>query len=183
MLASLESWHGVLLAYAILMGLEGPALLLVAHYKRRPWYEHLLAAAPSLAFFWIVTVARGVQNTYDYWQSYLRFEANYVPPEFASSTYWQMSGVVAHGTQLGWTTCALTAALLSLGCALALRWQTQHEEHDGAPLWGRLATTARERWPRWQSARERAAVVETSLIAGAPDDLEITIEPIDPRRR
>ena len=180
MLASLVSWHRILLAYAILMGLEGPTLLLVAHYKRRPWYEHLLAAAPSLAFFWIATVARGVQNTHDYWQSYLRFQATYAPPGFAQSSYGEMSGVVAEITRQGWATCALAAALLSLGWALLLRWQTQH---DGAPLWGHLAASARLRRLRWLPARERAAVVETSFISGEPDTLEITIEPIDPRLR
>ncbi len=180
MLASLVSWHRILLAYAVLMGLEGPALLLVAHYKRRPWYEHLLAAAPSLAFFWIATVARGVQDTHDYWQSYLRFQFVHYPPVFAQRSHEEMSGVVANVTRQGWATCALTAALLSLGWALLLRWQTQR---DGAPLWRHLAAIARKRWLRWLATRERAAVVETSFISGEPDTLEITIEPIDPRLR
>jgi hypothetical protein len=177
--ATLVSWHRILLAYAILMGLERPMLLLVAHYKRRPWYEQILAAAPTLAFFGLATAARSVQDTYDYWQSYMRFQVVYNPPEFAQHAYEDMSRAVADVTRLGWTLYALTVALLIVGWIFLLRWLPLYQQAAAAKG---LAASAQDVWSRWRLHLQRAAGIQAQPVTADSDELEITIESIDPRR-
>lgn len=120
-------WRQVILTYAALLGLEGPALLLAAYVYRRPRVERLVALVPVAACCALLVVARGLFDTYAYWLTYTAWEINHYPPTYMAAMLGQTAqdaGASARGAApLGIGLAALTAALLVGGWSLLLRWQ------------------------------------------------------------
>jgi len=155
-LLPLVSWHRIILGCAALVGLEGPALLLVAVLKRRPWFEQLLAAAPAVACLWMLTVAREVAAVYQYWHSYLTFQLAHYPLAFEQ--HGVARAALADATQLGWIVWGGTAGLAVLGCALLVRWYPRASR---------------------EPAIVSAGIDSAALSATGDDDLEIVVEAIE----
>ena len=151
-------WQQIILLYAVMLGLEGPALLLAAYRYRRPRGERLLAIVPVAACCALLLVARALRDTYAFWLQYGWWQvAHYTfPPGFPRVTLAQTADDAARSAKgaapLGIALAALTAALLMGGWALVVRWQ--------AP-------------PASQAPR-----AATPPSAGGTGTLEITVEPI-----
>jgi hypothetical protein len=115
-------WHDITLFYAILVGVEAPALLVLAVLNRRPGLEVLLAVAPSLVCFWALSVARAAATAYQYWQGYFAYQQAHYPQPYLLPSLDDIAPAAANITQLGWEVCAGTIVALILGWALLLRW-------------------------------------------------------------
>lgn len=127
LLQPLLIWREIILFYAVILGLEGPALLLAAYRYRRPRRARLVVLAPVAVFCALLVVARALSDTYTYWIGYAAWEKAAYPPDFWPLMLAQTTRDVApsvHGaTQLGIGLAVLTAALLAGGWALVIRWQ------------------------------------------------------------
>jgi hypothetical protein len=157
-LLPLVSWHRIILGCAALVGLEGPALLLVAVLKRRPWFERLLAVVPAVACLWMLTVAREVAAAYQYWHSYLTFQLARYPLAFEQHGLEEARAAVPDATRLGWIVWGGTAGLAVLGCALLVRWYPR---------------------PSREPAIVSAGVDSAAPSATGDDDLEIVVEALE----
>jgi hypothetical protein len=174
LLPPLLTWRDILLAYALLLAVEGPALLALSYRYGRRWYERLVALAPAAGFAWVLHLAREAQDLHDSWQFYFALKATYYSPAFPPAVDVQdhanLQAAVSGVTSLGWVACAVTAVLLTLGWALALRWKLYREpSHTAAPT----------------TAHAPAVSTNADVPAAAPGDeageLEITVEPLDSR--
>ncbi|HEY7834383.1 MAG TPA: hypothetical protein VIG30_12480 [Ktedonobacterales bacterium] len=152
-------WRQIILLYALLLGLEGPALLLAAVRYRRPRVERLAAVVPVAAFCALLVVARALFDTYTYWHTYAAWEVVNYPSRYWATMLNQTAQDAApsvSGVQsLGIVLAVLTAALLAGGWALVIRWQAQPPP----------------------SAR-RHAPVETAPASQSDASLEIAVGPI-----
>lgn len=161
-LAPLNLWSQLMFGYALLMAMEAPILLFVTHYKQRPWYQQLLTLTPAITFVWTWNAALHARDTYSYWLSYLRFQADRYPatfaPAFARDSPPEIHASVTDITRHGWIAVALMAGMLALGWAMLLRWRL--------PQAGQPTT----------DASTPATVHSEEDEAGT---LEITVEPID----
>jgi hypothetical protein len=137
---------------AVVLAVEGALLVFATQYRRRPWLERLLAAAPALAFLWIMHAARDLHGTYAEWQAYARFMAWHYPASFAQHSFEGLDGAVAGAARLGRLVLVVTLGMAELGWALLLQGRGGEQ---GAPH----ARTAR-------------------LPAG-DEGLELTVGPID----
>lgn len=166
LLLPLLIWRQIILLYALMLGLEGPALLLAASRYKRPRVERLLALAPVAVFCALLAVARALADTYAYWVGYTAWEEATYPPGSWPAMLAQTArdaAPSAHGvTPLGIGLAVLTAALLIGGWALVIRWQ--------APPPPR---------PKAAPAVPAAPTIPATDVAGT---LEITIAPIPPVR-
>ena len=121
-LAPFTLWRAILLAYAALTSLEAPVLVVLGALRRRPTFELLLAAAPSLVCFWALSIARAAESLYSYWQSYFAFQFVHYPQPYLLPSTDGIAPAAAEITRLGWEVCAATSLVLVLGWALLLRW-------------------------------------------------------------
>jgi hypothetical protein len=121
-LAPFTLWRAILLADAALTGVEAPALVFLGALRRRPAFELLLAAAPSLVCFWALSVARAAESFYSYWLSYFAFQLVHYPPPYLPPSTDGLAPAAAEITRLGWEVGAATILALTLGWALLLRW-------------------------------------------------------------
>lgn len=162
LLQPLLIWRQIILLYALLLGLEGPALLLAAFRYRRPRMERLVVLAPVAVFCALLIVARALSDTYAYWSTYAVWEVAHTPGNLLitmlSETARDASPSVHGATQLGIGLAVLTAALLVGGWTLVIRWQA----------------SSLPRSKRSPTAPTAPATVATE-DAG---NLEITVEPI-----
>lgn len=166
LLASLDYWYRLLVAYSIVMGIEAPLLFLIASLRRRPWREQALALLPVGGFAFGMYQARLAHNTLVYWQSYVAFwHADYSPDywaHFENDALPAMQTLVTSVQHQAWGIIALTCVLLLGGWALLVYWL-----------------------PSLRRAPERAPKPsETNASADPPEDdeagnLEITIEPLE----
>lgn len=164
LLLPLLIWRQIILLYALMLGLEGPALLLAAYRYKRPRIERLVVVVPVAAFCALLVVARALADTYAFWVGYTAWEEATYPPAFWPAMLNQTAQDTAQSahavTPLGVSLAVLTAALLVGGWALVIRWQAP-------PL------------PRPKRASAAAAAPATATMEDA-DNLQITVEPIPP---
>ena len=168
---SLDFWYRLLVAYAIVLGVEAPLLLFVASLRRRPWYEQALAILPAGGFGLGLYLARNVLVALANWQSYVAFQETHYSPEywraFAADQRTDMQALVTTAQWQAWMMGALTLAMLMGGWVLLLRC---------TPSSRRIAPLA-----------PIAMHPPGEVIATAPDEgegtLEITIEPIEKEQR
>ena len=160
LLLPLLLWRQVILLFALLLGLEGLALLLAAVRYRRPRRERLVVVVPVAAFCALLVVARALLDTYTYWQAYTVWEIEHYPGSVLVTLLDQTTQDAAPSAQgatpLGIELAVLTAVLLAGGWALVIRWQA----------------------PPPPRAKHGEATV-AAAPAGAPDEsLEIAVGPI-----
>jgi hypothetical protein len=151
-LAPLVVWHRIVVADALVLAVEAALLVFGTQYRRRPWFERLLAVAPAGAFLWVAYVARDLHGTYVDWQNYANWITTHYPPAFAQHTFDGLGAVVAGAERLGWLVFIVTLGMTELGWALLLQ--------------GRFAAQ-----PAPQS--------QTVSPSEADDSLELTVGPID----
>lgn len=167
LLDSLDSWYRLLVAYAIVLGVEAPLLLFVAWLRRRPWYEQALALLPAGGFALGMYLARSAHAALTYWQSYIAFqEINYSPeywPTFARDQRADLQALVTSAQGQAWIMGALTLALLIGGWVLLLRWvPNPRRDAPSAPV----------------ATHPPGEVIATETNE-EPGTLEITVEPIE----
>lgn len=151
-LAPLVVWHRIVVVDALVLAVEAALLVFGTQYRRRPWFERLLAVAPAVAFLWVAYVARDLQGTYIDWQNYANWITTHYPPAFAQHTFDGLDDAVAGAERLGWLVFIVTLGMMELGWALLLQ--------------GRVAA-------RGAPHAQAAPPSETD------DSLELTVGPID----
>jgi hypothetical protein len=168
---SLDFWYRLLVAYAIVLGVEAPLLLFVASLRRRPWYEQALALLPAGGFGLGLYLARNVLAALANWQSYVAFQETHYSPEywraFATDQRADLQAVITSAQWQAWMMGALTLAMLMGGWVLLLRWASPPRRV--APL-APVAT------------HPPGEVIATESDEGK-GTLEITIEPIEKEQR
>jgi hypothetical protein len=172
LLPPLLTWRDILLAYAVLLAVEGPALFALSYRYGRRSYERLVALAPAAGFAWVLHLARAAQDLHDSWQFYFALKATYYSPAFPPAVDVQdradLQASVSGVTSLGWIACAVTAVLLTFGWALALRWKWHRE-----PSLKAAPTTAPI------PASTSAPTLPAAALGDEGGELEITVEPLD----
>jgi hypothetical protein len=145
LLASVDVWQRVLVAYAVALGVEAPALLVVAYLRGRPWRERALALLPAVGNGVGMYLARSTRGALDAWESHAIFQFTHYPP-----TYWpnfveprraDLQALATSVQHQAWAMGALTLALLTGGWLLLLLWLPQPWRAE------RKAPTARKAAP------------------------------------
>jgi hypothetical protein len=159
----------VLIAYAIVLGLEAPFVLFVASMRRRPWYEQALVLVPTAGFGLGLYWARQARDTLAAIQSYLAFTGYpYAQwPTFAQNHSAEAQALVASMQQHVVAMGGLTLVSLLGGWVLLMRWASM-------PV------------PQYAADSALAAAQLSGSEPGADDEqenLEITIEPIEKQKR
>jgi hypothetical protein len=176
LLAQINLWRDTLLIYAVLLGVEAVALLWLAVSSGRRWPQWLFALAPAAGNGFVLRVARDLTNLSAGWHAYLFFQVtHYAPaylPAFTAENVRELQDVVPSVATRGWACTALTAALLTFGWALLLRWRPRSKPALGAPMPSPAPASA-------------PATAEAIAAAQSPSDdeageLEITVEPLEP---
>jgi hypothetical protein len=123
-LGSPDYLERLLIAYALVLGVEAPILLFVASLRRRPWYEQAFALVPlagfGLGFYWV----RHARDTLAAIQSYLAFiRYPYAQwPTFAQHHSAEAQALVATMQRQAVALGGLTLVLLLSGWVLLMRW-------------------------------------------------------------
>ena len=165
LLVSLDYWRHLLVAYAIVLGVEAPLLLFVASVRHRPWHERALALLPAGGFALGLYLARSADAALAYWQSYIAFQEAHYPPAywatFARERRVDMQALVDSTQQQAVAMGVLALALLLGGWALLVYWLP--------------------------NLRRAAHPIPSATLPAQPTDetqgsLEITIEPIEHRQ-
>lgn len=120
---SLGSWHTILVWLALELACEATALVFIAIWTERRWYERALIALPLAAFVWILWLARSIQTQLDYWTSYYAFLYAHYPPDSYPTLYAQtqqdyraaIGGAMAGVNGLGWTAVLVMEGMVLLG--------------------------------------------------------------------
>ena len=172
LLAQIDLWRDTLLVYAALLGVEAPALLWLAITGGRRWPDWLLALVPAAGNAYVLRAARDLTDLSASWHSYLFFQVtHYDPaylPAFTAENVGELQAVMPSMATQGWECAALTAALLTLGWALLLRWRSHAKLALSPPV----------------SVPPADATAPTAAASSPPSDgeageLEITVEPLE----
>ena len=167
-LQALRYWHDLLFLYAMLMGIEAPALVFIATLMGRPRREELLALVPALVFAWALWSAKLIGDEYANAASAMQWViAHY--PHFPVTV--DADAAVNAAVRTGWNVGIVTTLVLIGGWALVLRWS----RGLGLPnLPGVLSRLTR---PRPTPAAEPVAADLDE--AREDDDVEMVVEHMD----
>lgn len=170
-LQALDFWHNLIVVYALLMGIEAPALLFVATLMGRPRRELLPALAPAAVFVWALWSAKLIGDEYANAASALQWGIAHYPTFHVNV---DADAAVDAAARTGWTVGIVTTLVLIGGWALVLRWS----RGQGLPGLSELLS----RLPRPRPTPVAELPASDPEDAGE-DDVEIVVERLDAEKK